>query len=171
MAPAGLHERLRAQPGEIERFAAIYTTAARVTDIALAFDCSSDAVYRLGNTLRLHRPKHTSRSVKGSIDGQIAAIARSPGRRKAFEDAYRSGQPIDSMAGSLGITRSTVRKIAAALDLPPRRRKPRRRIGKPKARARPCLCCGKTFDSAGAHNRLCGRCGAAASGLPAQYCG
>ena len=29
---------------------------------------------------------------------------------------------------------------------------------KPMLTARPCMCCRKTFDSAGAHNRLCGPC-------------
>lgn len=28
----------------------------------------------------------------------------------------------------------------------------------PKSSKRPCLCCGREFDSAGPHNRLCGRC-------------
>lgn len=28
----------------------------------------------------------------------------------------------------------------------------------PGARRRPCLCCGKDFQSDGPHNRLCGRC-------------
>lgn len=37
-------------------------------------------------------------------------------------------------------------------------------------RARPCLSCGKSFPSAGAHNRLCARCvNSPAAGLPAQF--
>jgi len=29
---------------------------------------------------------------------------------------------------------------------------------KPKMKMRPCLCCGREFQSAGPHNRLCGAC-------------
>lgn len=36
---------------------------------------------------------------------------------------------------------------------------------KAKRGPRPCMCCGKTFESEGIHNRLCPHCRAAASGL------
>jgi hypothetical protein len=37
------------------------------------------------------------------------------------------------------------------------------------ARRRPCLCCGRNFQSAGIHNRLCGTCGEGARGLSRQF--
>lgn len=36
-------------------------------------------------------------------------------------------------------------------------------------RRRPCLCCGRNFQSAGIHNRLCGTCGESARGLSRQF--
>lgn len=33
-----------------------------------------------------------------------------------------------------------------------------RRIRKAAAKPRPCLCCGESFDSEGAHNRMCPVC-------------
>ena len=40
-----------------------------------------------------------------------------------------------------------------------------RRIAAAKPRPRPCLCCGKGFESDGAHDRLCADCGRAGATL------
>ena len=64
-----------------------------------------------------------------------------------------AGATIAEISQLTGLPRSTVHKRLSPEA--PQEIKPHRRKG---TTERACMCCGKTFLSEGAHNRLCGGC-------------
>ena len=71
-----------------------------------------------------------------------------PDEDRIARELRASGLTLEKVGKALKRTASSVNSRLEALDL----------LVKDGARVRPCLCCRKTFSSAGPHNRLCLDC-------------